>query len=899
MPKKDSTRPALSVLPIRHSIVAFGFQRSVRKALRPAYGLKFAVLLLSIMIPSNWNVTEASEHRVPTRIITDGSLQAISGNGRYVFDRPHSSSSSFGVRRHDLETGETLIFEFLSFSPVAVDHSGSLILYKPEQGAGHLYVYDVATGTSEVVTVTMDGSVPVIQTTPSMTTDGRFVVFSSRSSAFVEGDTNDKWDVFIYDRDAGTTELVSVGLGGAPADADSNGDADRRLGVSDDGRFVIFESNATNLTADETTTSHTFLRDRWAGVTRRLSQTNTGEEVEATTGPVMSAINREGTYALFVMGWSSLTNITSRCCSTIVVVDLASGLRFQALFGLDGAPPNGHLNFFPLHYQTPLFAREGRFIVFTSSADNLVVGDASAHHTSLFALDRTAGTTTLLSVNDQGVQLRTDFRFDVSADGRVVVFEGRSLEQIVPDPLAGIYLLDRGDVYGPDVFGILSPTTAPLGDTFVLSAYADDSGDRGNNVVVSGDYRMDDGPWWPMEADDGAFDSPTEQMVAVVSTDLLGPGDHQICVRATDALGNTDFPTCVPIEILPPFSGLRVRCLHDPIWPQPGETVTITAEALHSSMDALGTTPVTADIEIWFDDTSGPVAAVAENVGMESLAYDVFDIQGAGTFTYACRVAKEGAVVFSGWKLSSVGDPTGTLQGSIPIWKSASTDNALDFSFVADRVSYPELASDPLFLSDVREVLTAYLDFDIFLRNQDRFNFWITPGGGRAGDGDGACIHELPLGSAIVSAFVDTFAILHRNGTRDCAPRWLRAFSTDASDIVRQDGTVVRPDFRVVRHETGHRPFGLADEYCCDGGYRQTSNLPNVYRNQANCEEDAPNLGRTAADCRSWQSSKFLGREWWTSEPDSNDLMNDNTVPRAADIRRILHLFRRCAEGKC
>lgn len=866
-------------------------ERSVGKALRPPYGVKIAVLLLSIVIFSTWSVTEASEHGVPTRIITDGALQAISGNGRYVFDSP--DSSSFGIRRHDLETGETLIFEFLSFSVVAVDHSGSLILYKPEQGAGPLYVYDVDTGTSELVTVTMDGSNPIIQTTPSMTTDGRFVVFSSSSSAFVEGDTNGKWDVFIYDRDTGTTELVSAGLGGAPADDDSNAHGDERLGVSDDGRFVIFQSTATNLTEDETIEggfwSHIFLRDRLAGVTRRLSQTNTGEEADNT--PAAPAVNQEGTYALFVIGWSNLTNITSFCCSTIVVADLASGLRFQEVFGINGTPPNGLINIFSGDYQTPLFAREGRFIVFTSSADNLVDGDASGLGAySLFALDRTAGTTTLLSVNDQGDQMRTGHRFDVSADGRVVVFDARSIEQTGSDPLAGIYVLDRGDVYGPDVFGILSPTTAPLGDTFVLSASADDSGDRGNNVVVSGDYRIDDGPWWPMEADDGAFDSPTEQMVAVVSTDMLGPGHHQICVRATDALGNTDFPTCVSIEILPPFSGLRVRCLHDPIWPQPGDTVTITAEALASSIDVLGTTPVTADIEIWLNET-GPVVASSD---VESLAHEVFDIPGPATFTYSCRVAKEGSVAFSGWKLSSVGDPTGLLQGSVPIWKSASTSEAIDVSFAADAFTFPDGAMNPQFLLDVREVIhTSYLDFDIFLRNQDKFNFWITPGTAFAADADTDpfCSHALPTGYLTSAAFVDVFAILHRKGTRDCAPKFPRSFS---GDMDLDDG------LEVIRHETGHTPFGLADEYCCDGGYFQRSKMPNVYRNQGNCEADAPNLGRTAADCRSWQGTTGpIFRTWWTSEPDGNDLMNDNRLPRAADIRRIFEVFRRCAEGKC
>lgn len=69
---------------------------------------------------------------------------------------------------------------------------------------------------------------------------------------------------------------------------------------------------------------------------------------------------------------------------------------------------------------------------------------------------------------------------------------------------------------------------------------------------------------------------------------------------------------------MPPFNGLRVRCPHDLIWPQARDTVTIIAEALHSSIDVLGTTPVEAEIEIWYDveTAKGPVR---EASGVETL----------------------------------------------------------------------------------------------------------------------------------------------------------------------------------------------------------------------------------------------------------------------------------------
>jgi hypothetical protein len=114
---------------------------------------------------------------------------------------------------------------------------------------------------------------------------------------------------------------------------------------------------------------------------------------------------------------------------------------------------------------------------------------------------------------------------------------------------------------------------------------------------------------------------------------------------------------------------------------------------------------------------------------------------------------------------------------------------------------------------------------------------------------------------------------------------------------------------RVLRHEAGHRPFGLADESCrvddetgdptCDGGYHQSRAVPNLYRTLRACEDDAADLGRTAANCRTFTSTHPLGQTWFTSEPQPDDLMFNNTVPRAADIRRILWLYARCSEGRC
>jgi hypothetical protein len=104
-----------------------------------------------------------------------------------------------------------------------------------------------------------------------------------------------------------------------------------------------------------------------------------------------------------------------------------------------------------------------------------------------------------------------------------------------------------------------------------------------------------------------------------------------------------------------------------------------------------------------------------------------------------------------------------------------------------------------------------------------------------------------------------------------------------------------------VLHETGHAPFGLPDEYCCDGGYYEPAPHPTMYDTLAECEADAPALGRTAADCRTITDSRPTPpKVWYTSEPTPNDLMNrDRRPPQAGDIRRMNWFFDNCDDGKC
>jgi hypothetical protein len=74
-----------------------------------------------------------------------------------------------------------------------------------------------------------------------------------------------------------------------------------------------------------------------------------------------------------------------------------------------------------------------------------------------------------------------------------------------------------------------------------------------------------------------------------------------------------------------------------------------------------------------------------------------------------------------------------------------------------------------------------------------------------------------------------------------------------------------------------------------------------VVGSKPGCEDDAPNLGRAASACRGFrsQSSSTFNHDWFLSDPASNDLMNDNRQPQAADTRRIIWVFDQCRGGRC
>ena len=131
---------------------------------------------------------------------------------------------------------------------------------------------------------------------------GRFVAFQSNATTLVPGKTNRAYDVFVRDRLSGTTERVSLGPGGVQGDGDSYGAA-----ISADGRFVAFSSEATNLAKGDTNgTTDVFVRDRQKGTTRRVSVGSSG--VQGNGQSFAGSFSADGRFVAFD---SYATNLVS------------------------------------------------------------------------------------------------------------------------------------------------------------------------------------------------------------------------------------------------------------------------------------------------------------------------------------------------------------------------------------------------------------------------------------------------------------------------------------------------------------------------------------------------------------------------------------------------------------
>lgn len=312
----------------------------------------------------------------------------------------------------------------------------------------------------------------------SVSADGRLVVFTSRAANVIKHDTNQASDVFVRDRTRGSTFRASLTAGDQQANGQSFGGY-----VSANGRYVVFESDATNLVPGDTNgDTDVFVRDLATGTTHRASVSSLG--IEANGSSLNARISPDGRYVFFVSNASNLVAGDTNGRQDAFVWDGRNGTTTRVSVSSSGVQANG-----PTWWGD--ISAGGRFIAFLSSAKNLVPNDTNLA-TDVFVHDIATGVTRRVSVSTAGVQADGGSgELAISANGRFVVFAS------IADTLV------RGDRNGvADVF----IRDRALGATRRVSLSAGGipgNGDSGSPVI-----------------------SPTGRFVAFVSTATnLVPGD--------------------------------------------------------------------------------------------------------------------------------------------------------------------------------------------------------------------------------------------------------------------------------------------------------------------------------------------------------------------------------------
>ena len=285
-------------------------------------------------------------------------------------------------------------------------------------------------------------------TRPALSASGRWVAFDSEADNLVPGDANGTSDVFVRDRRTGALELVSRSSGGVQGNRGSWAPS-----MSMDGRYVAFHSAASNLVGGDTNGLHdVFVHDRATGETSIVSvdlpvplplEPNEEHEIIGI-GSLFPHISADG--RLVVFHWLSPRRLA------VLLRDRAAGTTTLVSRSLSGAVASS--SFLPC---PATITANGRWVVFHSSSDRLVIGDTNGAW-DVFSFDTGSGAIVRLSLGDGGGEGHGgSFCGSISEDGRFVTYSSYASDLVAGDTngVVDLFLRDRftGDVVRPDLAG--------------------------------------------------------------------------------------------------------------------------------------------------------------------------------------------------------------------------------------------------------------------------------------------------------------------------------------------------------------------------------------------------------------------------------------------------------------
>ena len=308
---------------------------------------------------------------------------ATTGRGVYLRDVAAGTTSLVSVGQH----GEPARCEPSVCGPDAQDYGaaeaisafGRFVVFTSNAtnivpGAGHdridLFVRDLQAGVTTLESKGQGGAPANGDSRgAAITPDGRFLAFTSAASNLVPGDTNGRTDVFLRDRQAGKTVLVTVAKDGGPSRSfgELHGAA-----ISDDGNLVAFSSDASDLvTGDRNGTWDAFVRDVRSGTTERVSLAADGSEASSDVG--LLGMSADGRYVLMTSAAANLAGDDSSRPG-VFVRDRSTGVTTRVNVRSSGAPAKGGRQLYGAD-----ISADGRAVAFATDATNLVAGDTNGY----------------------------------------------------------------------------------------------------------------------------------------------------------------------------------------------------------------------------------------------------------------------------------------------------------------------------------------------------------------------------------------------------------------------------------------------------------------------------------------------------------------------------------------
>jgi cold shock CspA family protein len=289
-------------------------------------------------------------------------------------------------------------------------------------GRQDIFVHDRTTGMTERVSIASDGSEADDEAfTLSLSSDGDFVTFGSFATNLVAGDTNGVIDVFVHDRNTGTTERVSIASDASEADDDSDSPA-----ISSDGQFVAFRSDATNLVANDTNNnSDIFVHDRQTDSTERISSATGG--AQANGDSFFPAISSDGRFVAFTSEASNLVAGDTNNKADVFVHDRQNDTT-ELIIG-----PAEFTSGSNIIIVAPNISPDGNFVGFRSDADDLVPADTNISFDT-FLINRSTSIIERSSISSSEIEGNSDSsRPALSTANQYVVFSSNATNLVSGD----------------------------------------------------------------------------------------------------------------------------------------------------------------------------------------------------------------------------------------------------------------------------------------------------------------------------------------------------------------------------------------------------------------------------------------------------------------------------------